>query len=452
MSGQKVTYTRITTDEHRRLMNSARIVENMDNIIQSELDKQRANMEADFQSRINRVNQRNYQQERMIKDLNSSMQDMERDFQRKFQQQASKHANDINNLNNKIDLEVNHIHQRLDAQREEYKSLIQEQSRILSNRIDSIQNSIKAKEQNQKAQANEWLKNAKDALRLVDTYNHKKFAPNKYNELMQRVNLVETNIKNGNYEISNLQNIWMDSYKLRAKLEQLENEWNLYFELAKKSNIELLATCEATKIVDMVFETEEEDTKIETDINYWSDGKLEEFIKKAKNIENSLNNSDNLKLKDLKQLIQDSITIKEQVVLLIDEAKEKIILSQKRVEIAQTILESLEERGFEYIEDCYEGDDQREAFRLKLENSLEEEVVTIITPQDSVTNKIDIHFFDKSSSESERQARLKDMLSHLKEEGVECDQPQCAVGTENKNRGDERVRDFKEAKRMKKAL
>ena len=452
MSGQKVTYARITTDEHRRLMKSARVAENMDSIIQNKLDKQRANIEADFQSKINRINQRNHQQERMIEDLNSSMQDMERDFQRKFQQQASRYANDMNNLNNKIDLEVNHIHQRLDAQRVEYRNLIQEQGKVLNSRIDSIQNSIEAKEQNQKAQANEWLKNAKDALRLVDTYNHKKFAPNEYDELMQRINLVETNIKNGNYEISNSQNIWIDSYKLRAKLEQLENEWNLYFELAKKSNIELLATCEATKIVDIMFETEEEDTKIEADINYWSDGRLEKLTKEAKNIEDSLNNSDALRLEELKDLIQNSSTIKEQVVSLIDEAKEKIILSQKRTEIAQTILESLEDRGFEYIEDCYESDDQRRAFRLKLENSLEEEVVTIITPQDSLTNKIDIHFFDKSSSESERQARLKDMLTHLKEEGVECDQPQCAVGTENKSRGDEKVRDFEDAKKIQKVL
>ena len=512
MSGQKVTYARITTREFDRLKRSARITEGLENRVRSELNRQRAHLEREFQTRINQLNQRHQQQQQMINNLNSTMQDIERDFQRKFHQQAQQHRRDIENLNSMIDREVEHINQRLDAQREEYQTMIQEQGEILNNRIDrevehinqrldaqreeyqtmiqeqgeilnnridrevehinqrldaqraeyqaliqeqgiilnnkieAIQKSIEAKEQNQKNQAIEWLKNAQDALKLVDTYNHKKFAPNEYDELMQRLKLVETNIANGNYEISNLQNIWMDSYKLRAKLEQLENEWNLYFELATTSNAKLLATCEATKIVDIVFDTEEGDTTLKADINYWTNGKLENFINEAKKIENKLNNSEELEVKDLKELIQTSTTLKEQVISLVEEAKERIISSQKRVEIAQTILESLEERGFEYIDDCYEGDDQREAFRLKLANSLDEEVVTIITPQDSVTNKIDIHFFDKSVSETERRARLKNMLEHLREDGVECDIPQCVEGTENQARGDERVRDFQKAK------
>jgi hypothetical protein len=38
------------------------------------------------------------------------------------------------------------------------------------------------------------------------------------------------------------------------------------------------------------------------------------------------------------------------------------------------------------------------------------------------------------------------MLEHLREDGVECDIPQCVEGTENQARGDERVRDFQKAK------
>jgi len=444
MSGRKVTYARITTDEHRRLMKSARIAENMDNKIHKELDKQKNRIQSEFNSKINQINRRNHQQEQMINNLNAGMQDMERDFQREFQRQSSKHKNDMKNLNNKIDFEVNHIHQKLDNQRKEYKTLIQKQGKILNKKIDSIQKSIEVKEQNQKAQAEEWLKNAKDALTLVNGYNHQKFTPNEYDELMQRVNLVETNIKNGNYEISNLQNIWIDSYKLRAKLEQLENEWNLYFQLARETNAELLATCEATKIVDMMFE--EVDEKIEVDVDFWCDGKLNKILKETKEIDRKLDNGESLKLDELKNLIEKSTTLKSELKTLTEEAKEKIILSQKRTDIAQTILESLEDRGFEYIEDCYESDDQRQAFRLKLENGLEEEVVTIITPQDSLTNKIDIHFFDKSSNENERQARLKDMLQNLNENGVDCDKPKCVAGTENQSRGDEKVRNFEEVK------
>ena len=446
MSGQKVSYARITTTEYNRLMRSASVAENMEHKIKKELNKRQVNLQSKFDAQIKITNQRNKKQEKIVANLNSSIKNMEQGFQSQYREQAQRHKRDINNLDRKIDSEVNYIHQKLDMQRQEYKMLIDEQSKILTTQIKSIEKSIKKKEQKQKDQAREWLKNAKDALALVDTYNHQKFTPNEYNNLQQKIELVESNIQNGNYEISNSQNIWMDAYKLRAKLEELENEWNSYLEASLSSNAELLATCEAQKVVQLAFDTEEETNSLEVDIDYWCNGELSHLKSKALEQQKLLESAENLEVKDFKKILEDSNILKEEVLALTQKAKEAIILSQLRSDMASDIVDSLDDSGFQLVDSCFEGEDERKAIHLKLENISGDEVVTIITPVENRENRLDIHFFD-DNDESFKQTRLQSMIKRLNDNDVECQAPKCAKGTESHQRGDESVRDFDKVKK-----
>ncbi len=141
MSGQKISYARITEQEYRRLMNSAREVENIENRVSRQLKQRESQMRKDFDRQLSNINRRNQKQENMIQNLGSTMQSMERDFQ-----------NNLNRLDNKIN-------------RVDYK-------------VETLINDIKIKEQNKEDQATQWLKNASDSLDILDTYNHNKFTPN----------------------------------------------------------------------------------------------------------------------------------------------------------------------------------------------------------------------------------------------------------------------------------
>lgn len=493
MSGQKVSYVDITTEEYSRLMRSARVSENMDSKIQNELRKKEANLKRQFDSQLNKINQRNNTQNNMISNLSSEMQNMERDFQKQYKKQSIKHTQDVKQINNnmrsmerdfrkeqqnqsnrhktdirniksqieknneRINKKFSFIQNTISNQRKEYKSLINEQNKVLNQRISkqgeifnqkikSLEKSIKDKEKYQKNQALEWLKNAKDALALVDTYNHEKFAPNEYNDLKQRISLIDSNIKNGNYELSNSQNIWMDSYKLRARLEELENEWNTYLQLSQQSNAELLASCEAHEIVKIAFDTEEETIELEADIDKWCNGELTELKNKALEHQKTLQQTEDLKIDNFKKILEESYYINEEVVALTQKAKEAIILSQKRSDMASDIVESLDESGFEIVDSCFEEEDERKAIHLKLQNISGDEVVTIITPVNNKENKLDIHFFD-DNDESFKQTRLSSILQRLQQDGIRCSTPQCVTGTEHQNRGNEQVRDFDKMKR-----
>lgn len=410
MSGQKVSYVNITDREYERFMNSAREVENIESKVSKQLKKQESKMRNEFDSQLNTIKIRNQQQKNMIQNLSSTMRSMEKDFQ-----------NNLNRLDNKIN-------------RVNYK-------------LDTLIKDIENKEESKKSQAKEWYKNASDSLDIVDTYNHNKFLPNRYEELQQKLNLSKSNIENEVYEssISQSQTVWQDAFKLRLELEELENEWNEYLKNAIESNNRLLATCDAQKTLELAFDTEDGDTTLEVDIDHWCKGELTTLKNKALDQQKILKNSKVMGVDDFKKLINESSTLEKEVLSLTQKSKDAIILSQLRSDMASDIVESLDDSGFELVESCFKSDDEREAIHLKMQNISGDEVVTIITPMENKKNKLDIHFFD-DSDENFKQTRLQSMIERLADSGVECTKPKCAEGTKYNNIGDERVRDFEKIK------
>jgi len=381
VSGQKVSYVQITDQEYRKFMNTAREVENIDQRLQYQLDRQESHLRSDFNNQLNQTKEKiKYNESR------------------------------INRLDNKVDNLISTIEQR---------------------------------ESNKKAQANMWLDEAKDALKAIDSFRHEKFCPNEYAKLKYKLSISQMNYDNEVYEssISSSQILWQEASDLKHKLQHLEDEWNHCFEEATQSNIKLIALCDAQEIVKLAFDTDNGDKELEIDIDHWSKGELT-YLKGIVNQEKELLGCiENITTDDLKVVLKNSIKLEEDIKVLTEKAKEAIILSQHRSDMANDIVESLDQSGFELVESCFKNDDERESVHLKLQNRSGDEVVTIITPMENRENKLDIHFFD-DSDEQFKQTRLQSMLSRLQDNGVECSQPQCAPGTQFNNTGDEKVRDF----------
>lgn len=389
MSGQKVSYVNITDYEYERLMDAAYEVENIEERVQYQLDQQSHQLKSDFNNQMNQLKLKNKKQENKLK--------------------------------------------RLD------------------NKIDNLIRSIEAKESDKKAQAISWLNEAEDALDAIDSFRHNKFTPNEYSKLKQKYELCKLNIENEVFEssISGSQALWQEACELKVKLEELENEWNLYFEQAVDSNTKLIATCDAQTTLKLAFDVEGGSEELFVDIDYWCDGELSRLKDVAFSQRTFLEHSDQMSVEDFKKVIKDSEELQLDAEALTQKAKEAIILSQLRSDMASDVLDSLDDAGFELTDSCFEGDDERAAIHLKMTNITGDEVVTIITPLNNRENKLDIHFFDKNSDENFKQVRLKSMLKRLNDSGVECQSPQCAKGMEHSEHGDESVRDFSKVKSQK---
>ncbi len=389
MSGQKVSYVQITDREYDKFINSAREVENIESRVQHQLDKQEHQLRSDFNNQMKQIKYKSKQQEINI--------------------------------------------QRLD------------------NRLDNLVESIEAKETNKRNQALSWLDEAKDALVTIDSYRHNKFSPNEYRKLQQKLEFSSINIENEVYEasISNSQSLWQEACELKVRLEEFENEWSSYFEEAVKSNTTLIATCDAQTTLKLAFDIDDGSEELVVDIDFWCDGELYKLKELALIQQTLLKHSENIEVKDFKELIQKSTQYQADVRGLTQKAKEAIILSQLRSDMASDIINSLDDSGFTLEDSCFEGDDERASIHLKMTNIRGDEVVTIITPLSNKENKLDIHFFDKVSDETFKQTRLQNMIDRLSQSGVDCQVPKCAEGTQHHSSGDESVRDFQTVKNIK---
>jgi len=406
MSGQKVSYVQITENDYRRFVNASREVDRIEDRVAEQMKQREQNLRREFSNQLNSVNQRVQNQQNMIQNLSSEMQKMERDFQ-----------NNLTRLDKKID--------KVDF------------------KVDRLSNEIQARESNKQNQAKEWIKNANDMLAIVDTYNHRKFLPNEYDKLVRKLTLSEMNFKNGVFEssITNSQTVWQEAMELRIKLEELENEWNEYLKVAIGSNSNLLATCDAQELVKLAFDMEDGVQELDVEIDFWCNGELTTLKNEAIEQEKALKNSENLTIADFKTMIEKSSELEAQVVALTQKAKDAIILSQLRSDMAEDIIQALDNGGFSLKESCFMEDDQRKSIHLKMENISGDEIVTIITPKENRENQLDIHFFG-NSNESFKQTQLRNIFDRLKKENIECTAPKCAAGTQFNNSGDEKVRDF----------
>lgn len=388
MSGQKVSYVNITDYEYDRMMEATYEVENIESRVQYQLERQEHQLRSNFNNQMKQIKQKSKKQEANI--------------------------------------------QRLD------------------NKIDNLIESIESKEANKKSQALAWLSEAEDALSAIDSFRHEKFVPNEYAKLKQKYELSQLNIENEVYEssISGSQVLWQKACELKTKLEQLENEWSAYFEQAVESNAKLIATCDAQTTLKLAFDVEDGSEELEVDIDFWCNGQLSSLKELAISQQNLLTHSEAMDVKNFKELIDESSKLQTDAESLTQKAKEAIILSQLRSDMASDIVDSLDRSGFTLEDSCFEGEDERASIHLKMTNISGDEVVTIITPVDNRENRLDIHFFDKDSDESFKQTRLKNMMQRLSESGVECQTPQCTTGTEHNSTGDERVRDFEKVKSL----
>ena len=386
MSGQKVSYVQITNVEYDRLMSSAREVEKIDSKISKELRQNEQSLREEMSKQLENINKKSVQQESNLK--------------------------------------------RLDQ------------------KVETLIEEIEAREANKRSQATSWLIETSHALEVIKSYRHEKFSPGRLEDLHNRNALAQSNFENGVYEasISSAQAIWQDAKKLQKELDEKEQVWKGYFEASLQINTELLATCSAQETLELAFDVDDDSKSLMVDIDYWCDGALSQVKDEALKVQKELQSPQALDIEDLKERIKRSHRLKDQALQLTQKAKEAIILSQLRSDMASDIVEALDESGFELEESCFDSEDDRRSLHLKLTNRTGDEIVTIISPVGSRDNKLDIHFFDKDSDENFKKTRLNSIFERLSESGVDCDAPSCAPGTENESRGNEEVRNFEKIK------
>jgi len=125
-------------------------------------------------------------------------------------------------------------------------------------------------------------------------------------------------------------------------------------------------------------------------------------------------------------------------------AKEALISSQLRAEIASKLGEVLVNRGWTCDGSTYEGGEYNEKVHVKLSDIKGNEIVAVIAPDGNMANNIEINFFNTDNDEGFRQTYLKSIQDSLKEDGgLEIGSPVCRKGYETKISDNHAIRDIK---------
>ncbi|HDN26555.1 MAG TPA: hypothetical protein ENG03_05580 [Thioploca sp.] len=450
MSGEKDAIVNLRQSEYNRMMNSCRRADNLEAGINSRLEQASSRLTKQMDSQIGQIQQRHNRFESALSNMSGEMQRIEKANQTRLRSLANDFQKGLKTLDKKINQQRNEYISLIQQQGEHFAQALDEQRRELQGQIQTIQEHIVVKEQHAQGQAQQWLQDTQALLNAIDeSYNHQKFKPGELAKLRNELQIAENNIAQGHYEaaISTTQRTYLHTQELRLELERLTLEWNAYLTAARQNATEVLAACDTQQTAQFTFDSEEGAEEVAAEVDFWTHGALSNLRKQVLEEQQKLDNPENLSLEDLKQSIANSEQRRLESEDLVEQAKEALIASQLRNNIAQSIEAALENAGWDVVDATYEGEDYRGTLHVKLQNLATDELVTIISPEETpdktIRNRLNIHFFDKNTNDEEfRQERLKRIMASLGDEGLDCSQPQCAPGTENRAANDVEKLDF----------
>lgn len=463
MSGEKRRYVSVEEQELRRLKEQESRLRSVQQDLPERLNAVREQARREFQQRLAPLEQRAQQQEKETQKLRSNLADLEKDTQKRLQQQRQEFQTAVRESENRQKQALQRETSRLESamrqgfeqqrseylritseQRQEYTRLIAQQDQkftqliaqerqILQQQINQIVTD-KAQEEQRKA------KIAEDLLADVETicsqinrdYQHQRFAPGCLADLHRGLEMARNNIQAGFPEaaIANAQRTYLKLADLRLELEQKEQEWLLFYNAALEDLKILITEVQANRECEIEVGQGNEAEKFKLEVDYWVNGRLSQYEQQLNEFESQLKAGEStLTTEQVKQLGEKITALQPILGEIVEQAKLAILGSQLRVEIADKVVEVLESLGYTLVnpnsDAIYEGDDQRNSYVVKVKNIAGDEVVTVISPEKEFgSNSVSINSFSETIvDEKAAQQNSKAIFDALSEEGVQGDSP-----------------------------
>lgn len=457
MSGEK--YVQVTERQLNQMMSTCREVDQQQSR-NARIQQELAQAEREIRRRAEEVQARYSRYEHALGNMSEEMRRMD-----------EQHARQLREQRQRLDAELSNLGQHVAAQRVEYLELLDQQEHRLSQemvqqrlalegQIQDLATTIQRKETHESEQASQWLRDTKALLDEIDSgYRHQAFTPHALDDLRRELHLVEANHRQGLYQaaISSAQQTLLRGFQLRLRLEKLEAEWDAHLAAALTSCRETLAYCDVLTTTRFTLDTVAGQQELDAEIDYWTEGGLRDLLQKVRQRLDALTVStpEQTSLEVFKNAIANSAAWRQAAEALVVKARENLILSQLRHDIAAKVVDSLGERGWEAVESAYEGEEVDDrgwlnAYHLKLINHAGDEVVTIIEPDSQGgqgANRVTLSYFGKSNDAQFNLNLAKAVGSALAESGLDVAAPRSVPGYENNKEGDQRRRNFEQVRR-----
>ena len=469
MSGIKDVTITISRNERDRLVDNARAAaESVQQARQREQQTQRA-----LDAANTKVNALNRTLNSEIAGLHDSMRHMANEQNRRLREQAATHdrrlkeqaAEQNRRLQNQADSfnrSISDVKRQMENQRaalqhsiDETRQRNEENRRELQNAIDSISAKINAKEQNHKNIANFWVEQSQAYFNDIEQYRHDMFTPGQLEKLKSRLNLMRSDFTTGAHQaaISSAREVFSNAVELKEEVVNAETEWNYYHALFQQALADTRSNINFYQSMQITFETENGEETVDADIDYWTEGAMNEISSALTKIERRTEQIEQVTKDELIDLTDALAQLNSQMEMAANRGKEALISSQLRAEMAGTLVQALAERGWECDGVTYEGEEQCEPVHVKLADGMGNEIVAVITPDKrttDMTNQLELNFFDpKSNDEELRQIWISSIQNGLQESGLGVGTPVCREGFEANPSNNNAIRDIQATATMK---
>jgi len=340
----------------------------------------------------------------------------------RIRNEFNKKLNELKRLNKNLSSELKELNEELINTKKDLKEDIKKNREKINNIISKINQEKKEK----KELALYWINNLNSQIDMIKKLDHEKFKPNELNRILTQIELAKKNYESGMFEaaISSLQERYIDAVELFEEVLSLEKEFNELKEEALKKIDEILNLLNAQKEV----EIEVEGQKVEVDVNYWTNNRLDEIKKEAELLKKKIEDKKTT-TKELKEIIEKEENLIEELKNIHNKAIDNLFLYQSRIDSANDIIDILDELGYEAVDDAMLSNDKRKSLFVKFENENEEEILVILSPKDN-KNRLNILFDIETTNPKFKELRLQRILSELNKKGIKTENFSC---TDNEN-------------------
>jgi hypothetical protein len=460
VSGAKRVYASVEQSELNRLRNQESRIRSLDRDLEQRVKAVRREADQKMRKHLDLFEQRQHNYERMNQDLQSELNNLERNtrqriaqngqvFVNKLKEQKGEFKNLINTQEQRFVKGLNthkkDISNKLEKQKGEYTQLIREQGEYFSSNLkDERQarkhaiaqlqthiNSITLDADRKMDIARSFVSDISKLIVELDQLPHQRFAPGEMNKINRHIEDARQSLGAGMPEasLSVSQRSYWEFADLRALVLEREQEFTLIYRAAIQQASELLEEVRSNRRYAFDNVNEPEMASYDFEVDHWSHGELSAFeVEISEQKQHLIDNEKKLRVEEVRSIFDLLESMEGRSCEIVEHAKQNIIASQLRVNIAELAVDSLHTEGFDLIDEAYLGNDERNAFIAKVRNRAGSEVVTIIAPVegDYGKNEITIHSHDKTFiDEGVTLQRTQEIADVLKSQGLLTQAPEC---------------------------
>ncbi|MFI5957824.1 hypothetical protein [Cryptosporangium sp. NPDC051539] len=429
MSGKKTSYVSVDQDAWRNAQRAAARLSDVRKDLPRMLNDVREQTRRDAEQVTAGLSARQSAAEASIAALSAENQRIETETNRRLAEQSARLMGEIRQESDSIRADTTAALARqesalrgaLAAERRQREQQVAELRRDLA---DLQSDRVRAQEA-----AAAWISDAgviRDLIRK--SLPHERFAPGQLDRLDRELATVQNTHNSGMGEaaLAGAQRLKHALDDLRLEVIYAKDEWDVVRLAAGKDLRALEATINHSATVKGIDATGTEDDETEVDVDYWSDGALQELRDEVHTALASTTDASALTTDQLRVLLEErQPELVERLNSVLAQAKLAQLSSQLRTNVADTVVGVLVDSGYQLDGHTFAHDDQREAFYAKVVHPDGSEVVIDVSPrpEQPESSQLRILTYDEEGSDEIRRVRADELAGALRQEGLDVPPP-----------------------------